>query len=107
MTTNEAIILFVVPFAVMAIVTLLLKPIIPGEREDNQTGRLKDYYDLHREAYIAAVVAGAVTVILFVIRGGPEPFVLVWKPLLSTVMVLPFGYAAALLIGSVFGVTRK
>lgn len=107
MTTNEFIILFILPFAVMAIGTLLLKPIVPSESSDRFSGRLARYDDLHRQAYIAAVIAAIVSVVAFQIRGGPEPFVLVWKPLLSTVMVLPFGYAAALIIGAVFGMTRK
>jgi len=42
-------------------------------------------------------------VIAFVVRGGPEPFVLFWMPLLSTVMVLPFGYAIALAISGLLG----
>jgi hypothetical protein len=106
-TNPEHQILFILPFVVMTIATLALKPVLPTEKVANKTGRLAAYSDLHREAYIAAIVAAVVTIIAFEIRGGPEPFVLVWKPLISTIMILPFGYGVALAIASVMGMTRR
>jgi hypothetical protein len=100
-------ILFILPLVVMTVATLVLKPMLPAERLEGATGRVAKYADLHREAYIAAVIAAAAAVVVFVIKGGPEPFVLFWKPLLSTVMVLPVGYALALFIGGVIGMTRR
>ena len=91
----------------MTIATLALKPILPPEKVANKTGRLAAYSDMHREAYIGAIVASVVTIGVFMVRGGPEPFVLVWKPLLSTIMILPFGYGVALAIASVTGMTRR
>ncbi len=103
----ENLILFVLPFAVMTLVTLGLKPILPTEKVARKTGRLAAYSDMHREAYIAAIVAAVVTIVVFELRGGPEPFVLVWMPLLSTIMILPFGYGVALAIASAMGMTRR
>ncbi|MBO6784936.1 MAG: hypothetical protein JJ899_16925 [Alphaproteobacteria bacterium] len=108
MSWNEFIILFILPFAVMAIATVVLKFVLPPSKEqDNRTGRLAGYEDLHREAYIGALLAAIISVIVFEIRGGPEPFVLVWLPLLSTVVVLPFGYTVALLIGGLLSPKRS
>ncbi|MEP4378528.1 MAG: hypothetical protein ABJ215_05930 [Alphaproteobacteria bacterium] len=100
-------ILFVLPLVVMTIATLALKPVLPTESVANKTGRLAAYSDLHREAYIAAIIAAVVTVVAFELRGGEEPFVLIWLPLLSTIMILPFGYGLALAIASVLGMTRR
>ncbi|MBN43579.1 MAG: hypothetical protein CL573_08860 [Alphaproteobacteria bacterium] len=105
--STEYQILFILPFVVMTLATLALRSVLPTAGNSNQTGRMAAYDDLHREAYIAAIISAVVTVIAFEIRGGPEPFVLVWKPLLSTVMILPFGYAVALFIGGVSGMTRR
>jgi len=52
--------------------------------------------DTQREAYIGGVIAAIVTVGVTLIIGGPEMFVLFWRPLITTVIVLPFGFAAAL-----------
>lgn len=103
----DNLILFVVPLVVMIVATLALTFVFPSEDTSHKSGRLEGYSDLHREAYVGALIAAAVTVIIFVMRGGPEPFVLVWKPLLSTVMMLPFGYALALAIGGMAGMTRS
>lgn len=103
----DNLILFVVPLVVMIVATLALKFVFPSEDTSHKSGRLEGYSDLHREAYVGALIAAVVTVIIFVMRGGPEPFVLVWKPLLSTVMMLPFGYALALAIGGMAGMTRS
>ncbi len=108
MTWNLFIILFILPFAVMAIGMIVLKFVLPaGQHDDRRTGRLAGYNDMHREAYIGAVLAALVAMVVFQLRGGPEPFVLVWLPLLSTVIILPFGYTAALVIGGLIGVTRR
>ena len=97
MTTNVFLILYVLPFAVMAIVMLAMNMMIPSPTDMTKTGRLANFNDFHREAYVGAIAAAIASVVVFHIRGGPEPFVLFWMPLLSTVMILPFGYAAALL----------
>ncbi|MBO23075.1 MAG: hypothetical protein CMM26_11995 [Rhodospirillaceae bacterium] len=107
LATTEQQILFILPFVIMTVATLALRSVLPRADNSHQSGRMAAYDDLHREAYIAAIIAAAVTVVAFWIRGGPEPFVLVWKPLLSTVMTLPFGYAVALFIGGVSGITRN
>jgi hypothetical protein len=104
---TDKLILFVLPFVVMTVATLALKPILPTEKVSRKTGRLAAYSDMHREAYIAAIVAAVVTIVVFKLRGGPEPFVLVWMPILSTIMILPFGYAIALGIASMMGMTRR
>lgn len=100
-------ILFILPFIVMTVATLALQRLLPKADNSHQSGRMAAYDDLHREAYIAAIVAAVITIVAFEIRGGPEPFVLIWKPLLSTIMILPFGYAAALFVGGVSGMTRN
>ncbi len=103
----DNLILFIVPLVVMTIATFALQFVLPSEDTSNKSGRLEGYKDLHREAYGGAIIAAVVTVVLFAMKGGPEPFVLVWKPLLSTVMMLPFGYAFALIIGGLMGTTRS
>jgi len=103
----DNLILFVLPLIVMTIATLVLKPLLPAADISRRTGRLAGYDDLHREAYLAAIVAAVVTIVVFLLRGGPEPFVLFWKPLLSTIMILPFGYALALIVGGMMGMTRR
>lgn len=52
--------------------------------------------DTQREAYIGGVISAIVTVGVTLYIGGPETFVLYWRPLITTVIVLPFGFAAAL-----------
>jgi len=106
MTQPEFLILFILPFATMTIVMLIVSAILPAPTDMNTSGRLANFNGLYREAYVGTFAAAIVAVIAFHIRGGPEPFVLVWMPLLSTVMILPFGYAAALFIGGIMGKTR-
>ena len=103
MSNGELIILIVLPLVLMPVVMLVLNAILPVPKEDGTKGRLANFNDFHREAYIGAVVTAIVTVIAFEIRGGPEPFVLIWMPLLSTIMILPFGYAIALAISGLLG----
>lgn len=103
MSSGEIIILIVLPFVAMPLVMLILSRILPAKGETNRTGRLANFDDLHREAYIGGLIAAFVTVVAFEIRGGPEPFVLVWLPLLTTVMVLPFGYTLALVLNGFLG----
>lgn len=98
MTSGEVIILFVLPFVAMPVVMLIIGRFFKTSPNDGRTGRLENFNDYHREAYLGAFITAFVTVVAFEIRGGPEPFVLVWLPLLTTVMVLPFGYTIALAI---------
>ena len=63
--------------------------------------------DTQREAYIAAVIAAIVTVGVTLVIGGPEMFVLFWRPLITTVIVLPFGFAAALFAFAGWRAIRK
>lgn len=103
MTNGELLILIVMPLILMPVLMLILSAVLPKPKPGNTTGRLANYNDLHREAYLGALLTAAITVIAFEIRGGPEPFVLVWMPLLSTVMILPFGYAIALVLSGLMG----
>lgn len=103
MSNGELLILIVLPLILMPVLMLVLSAVLPKPKPGNVTGRLANYNDLHREAYIGALLTAAITVIAFEIRGGPEPFVLVWMPLLSTVMILPFGYAIALVLSGLLG----
>ena len=106
MTQAEFLILFILPFATMTIVMLVVNAILPAPTDMNTSGRLANFKGLYREAYVGTLAAAIAAIIAFHIRGGPEPFVLVWMPLLSTVMILPFGYSAALFIGGIMGKTR-
>lgn len=103
MSNGELIILIVLPLVLMPVVMLVLNAILSTPKEDGTKGRLANFNDLHREAYIGALITAVVTIIAFEVRGGPEPFVLVWMPLLSTIMILPFGYAIALAISGLLG----
>jgi len=103
MTNGELIILIVLPLLLMPVLMLVLSAVLPKPKAGKTTGRLGNYNDLHREAYLGALLTAVITVIAFEIRGGPEPFVLVWMPLLSTVMVMPFGYALALVCSGMMG----
>jgi hypothetical protein len=44
------------------------------------------------------VIAAVVTVAVTVAIGGPEVFVLYWRPLITTVIVLPLGFSVALFL---------
>ena len=106
MTQAEFLILFILPFATMTVVMIVANAILPEPTGMNTTGRLANFNGLYREAYVGTFAAAVASIIAFHIRGGPEPFVLVWMPLLSTVMILPFGYSAALFIAGIMGKTR-
>lgn len=82
-SNTDNLILFVLPFAIVFIVMAWLRIRSPERRAQ-------------REAYIAATVAAVVAVVISVIRGGPEPFVLIWNPLIAVVVTMPFGFAAAM-----------
>ena len=99
MTSADIWLFFVLPFAVTVVAMLAQMAIrskaYAGEIPWNKT---------QREAYISAVIAAVVTVAVTVFIGGPEVFVLYWRPLITTVIVLPIGFAVAL---TIFGVWRK
>ena len=100
MTTTDFILLFIVPLVAMVGCMFIMRLIV-GEPKGALGGTGWD--DMHREAYVGAVVAGIVAVVVELVRGGPEIFVLIWNPLLTTVMVLPVAYAIALIIHVNFG----
>lgn len=93
---------FFLPFAVM-LASMLAQMAL---RSKSYAGAIP-WDDTQREAYIAAVVAAIVTVIATLIDGGPEMFVLFWRPLITTVIVLPIGFAAALLVFAAWRAIRK
>jgi hypothetical protein len=82
---------FFLPFAIMTLAMLAQMAM----RSKSYAGAIP-WEDTQREAYISAVVAAVVTVSATLYIGGPEPFVLFWRPLITTVIVLPIGFAAAL-----------
>ena len=99
MTSADIWLFFVLPFAVIFVAMLAQIAI----RSKAYAGEIP-WDDTQREAYIAAVIGAIVTVVVTVIIGGPEVFVLYWRPLITTVIMLPLGFAAALIV---FGVWRK
>lgn len=99
MTSADIWLFFVLPFAVIFVAMLAQMAI----RSKAYAGEIP-WDDTQREAYIAAVIGAVVTVVVTVIIGGPEVFVLYWRPLITTVIMLPLGFAAALIV---FGVWRK
>ncbi len=102
MTTNDILLFFVLPFAVMFVAMLVQMAI----RSKSYAGAIP-WEDTQREAYIAAVVGAVVTVIVTVIIGGPELFVLFWRPLITTVIMLPLSFAAALIVFGGWRAIRK
>lgn len=84
---------FFLPFAIMLLAMLAQMTM----RSKAYAGEIP-WDDTQREAYISAVIAAIVTVAATVYIGGPETFVLYWRPLITTVIVLPFGFAAALFV---------
>ena len=98
-TTKIFLVLFFLPFAVVFVAMLAQMAI----RSKAYAGDIP-WENTQREAYISAVIAAVVTVVVTVIIGGPEAFVLYWRPLITTVIMLPMGFAAALIT---FGVWRK
>lgn len=100
MTTTDFILLFIVPLVAMVGCMFAMRAIL-GVPEEAVGGTGWD--DMHREAYVGVLVAAVVAVVVELIRGGPEPFVLIWNPLLTTVMILPVAYAIALIVHVNFG----
>jgi len=84
---------FLLPFVIMLVAMLAQMAI----RSKAYAGDIP-WDDTQREAYIAGVIAAIVTVGVTLFVGGPETFVLYWRPLITTVIVLPFGFAAALFV---------
>lgn len=99
LTTQIFLVFFLLPFVVVVVAMLAQMAI----RSKAYAGEIP-WNDTQREAYISAVIAAIVTVAVTVIIGGPEVFVLYWRPLITTVIVLPLGFAVAL---TIFGVWRK
>jgi len=93
MTSADVWLFFVLPFAVM-FVAMLAQMAIRSKSYANGI----PWDDTQREAYIAALIAAVVTVAVTLFIGGPEMFVLFWRPLITTVIVLPIAFAAALLV---------
>lgn len=93
MTSADIWLFFVLPLVVMFVAMLAQMAM----RSKAYAGEIP-WDDTQREAYIAAVIAAIVTVAVTVYIGGPETFVLYWRPLITTVIVLPIGFAAALFV---------
>lgn len=102
MTAADILLFFVLPFAVMFVAMLLQMAI----RSKGYAGAIP-WDDTQREAYISAVIGAIVTVAVTVFIGGPEVFVLFWRPLITTVIMLPLAFAAALLVFSAWRAIRK
>ncbi len=102
MTAADIWLFFVLPFVIMFVAMLAQIAI----RSKSYAGEIP-WDDTQREAYIAAVIAAFVTVVVTVIIGGPEVFVLFWRPLITTVVVLPLSFAAALLAFGLWRAIRK
>lgn len=102
LTTQIFWVFFFLPFAVMVVAMLVQMAI----RSKNYAGEIP-WDDTQREAYVAGVASAAVTVIVTLIIGGPETFVLFWRPLITTVIMLPFGFAVALGLFAGWRVVRK
>ena len=90
---------FALPLVVIFICTLVLLI----NRYKDLRGDIP-WVDTQREAYISLVVGAIVTVVVTLIIGGPELFVLYWRPLITTVITLPIGFGAALVV---FGCWHK
>lgn len=99
LATKDFLVLFLLPFAVVFVAMLGQMAI----RSKNYAGDIP-WEDAQREAYISVVISAIVTVAVTVTLGGPEVFVLYWRPLITTVIMLPFGFAAALIA---FGIWHK
>ncbi len=102
MTGTDFLLFFVLPFAVMFVAMLAQMSM----RSKSYAGAIP-WDDTQREAYIAAVISAIVTVVVTVSIGGPEVFVLFWRPLITTVIVLPIGFAAALIVFAIWRAIRK
>ena len=93
MTSADIWLFFVLPLVIMFVAMLAQMAM----RSKSYAGEIP-WDDTQREAYIAGVVAAVVTVAVTLFIGGPETFVLFWRPLITTVIVLPVGFAAALFV---------
>ncbi len=82
---------FLLPFVTMFVAMLAQM----GLRTKSYAGDIP-WDDTQREAYISGVIATIITVAVTLFIGGPETFVLFWRPMITTVIVLPVGFAAAL-----------
>ena len=102
MTGADIWLFFVLPF-VMVFVAMLGQMVI---RSQSYAGAIP-WEDTQREAYFSAVIAAIVTVVVTLIIGGPETFVLFWRPLITTVIMLPFGFAAAMFAFGVWRAVKK
>ena len=102
LTTKIFFIFFLLPFVVVFVAMLVQMAI----RSKAYAGAIP-WEDTQRDAYIAAVIAAIVTVGVTLVIGGPETFVLFWRPLITTVIVLPFGFAAALFAFARWRTIRK
>lgn len=91
LTTDIFWLFFFLPFAIMLLAMLAQMAL----RSKSYAGEIP-WEDTQREAYISGVVAAIVTVAVTLYIGGPETFVLFWRPLITTVIVLPLGFAVAL-----------
>jgi hypothetical protein len=93
MTSADIWLFFVLPLVVMFVAMLMQMAM----RSKSYAGEIP-WDDTQREAYISGVIAAIVTVAVTLYIGGPEMFVLFWRPLITTVIVLPIGFAAALFV---------
>ena len=82
---------FILPFVVIFLASLVQM----GRRYGNLSSI--PWFDTQREAYISLVIAAIVTVAVTLMIGGPELFVLYWRPLITTIIVLPIAFGAALI----------
>ncbi len=102
MTAADIWLFFVLPFVVMFVAMLVQMTI----RSKSYAGAIP-WDDTQREAYISAVIGAVVTVAVTVSIGGPEVFVLFWRPLITTVIMLPLAFAAALIVFGIWRAARK
>ncbi len=72
MTFGEVVILFVLPFVLMPVVMLFIGRFFKASDNDGRTGRLENFNDFHREAYVGSAVTAFVTVMAFEIEAGPS-----------------------------------
>jgi hypothetical protein len=101
-TTQIFLVFFLLPFAVIFVVMLVLMAM----RYKIHDGAIP-WHDTQREAYISAVIGAIVTVAVTLSIGGPEVFVLYWRPLITTVIVSPLGFTAAMVTFGVWHQSRR
>jgi len=102
MTTNDFLLFFALPFVVIFLAMLVQIAM----RSETYAGEIP-WDQTQREAYIATLVAAVITVAVTLFIGGPEMFVLFWRPLITTVIMLPIGCAAALIAFGLWRAIRK